>query len=301
MLKLALVVNPSAGKGRAHKVLADVAGRLRDHGFAVDIWLSRDFAEARDLTRRAARSGAEVLAVMGGDGMMHLGVNECATVRAETGSAPALGLIPAGTGNDLCRGLGMDPDDPFAGTATIISGHRQLIDLARARSAVGETWVGTIVATGFDAWSNRRANRLAWPKGSLRYPLGVLVELAHFSPLRYRLVIDGTSRELDAMLVAVGNTAAYGGGVRICPDADARDGLLDLTIIHPVSRPTLLKLLPKTYDGSFVRASCVERLQAREVVVDGDELLGYADGEEIGSPPLTVTQVPGAIEVLVPT
>lgn len=304
MTSLALVVNPSAGKGRAGRVLPEVTGRLRDAGFAVDLWLSRDFDEARRLTARAARQQPDVLAVMGGDGMMHLGVNECATLRAESGAAPVLALVPAGTGNDLCRGLGMDPDDPFAATETILSGSARPVDLARTRSRTHqedrEIWVGTIVASGFDALANRRANALPWPKGGLRYPLGVLAELTRFSPLAYRLTIDGEPRELDAMLVAVGNTRAYGGGVLMCPDADATDGLLDITIIHPVGRLTLARLLPQTYSGRFVRASCVERLRAREVVVDGDGLLGYADGEEIGLPPLTITQVPGAIDVLLP-
>ena len=281
-------------------MLPEVTGRLRDAGFDVDLWLSRDFDEARTLTARAADSGADVLAVMGGDGMMHLGVNECARRAEDSGSAPVLALVPAGTGNDLCRGLGMDPDDSLAATETIIAGRRQPIDLALASTDAGRTYVGTIVASGFDALANRRANALPWPKGGLRYPLGVLAELTRFSPLRYRLVIDGVTRELEAMLIAVGNTKAYGGGVLMCPDADATDGLLDVTIIHPVSRLTLLRLLPQTYTGRFVRAACVERLQAREVVVDGDGLLGFADGEEIGSPPLTVTQIPGAIEVLVP-
>ncbi len=300
MTSLSLVVNPSAGKGRAGRVLPEVVGRLRDAGFEVDLWLSRDFDEARTLTARAARRRPDVLAVMGGDGMMHLGVNECAGLRAETGEAPALALVPAGTGNDLCRGLGMDPSDPFAATETILHGSARPVDLALTCTDRGEIWVGTIVASGFDALANRRANALPWPKGGLRYPLGVLAELTRFSPLHYRLVIDGVPRELDAMLVAVGNTRAYGGGVLMCPDADATDGLLDVTIIHPVSRLALLRLLPQTYSGRFVRASCVERLQAREVVVDGDGLLGYADGEEIGAPPLTVTQVPGAIDVLLP-
>ena len=74
-----------------------------------------------------------------------------------------------------------------------------------------------------------------------------------FSPLAYRLTLDGEVREQRAMLVAVGNTGSYGGGMRICPQADPFDGWLDVTIIHPVGRVTLLRLLPEMFSGRFAR------------------------------------------------
>lgn len=295
-MQITLVVNPSAGKGRAQEVLPQVAGTLRDAGHDLEILLSRDFDEARAMTQRVASAGGDgsvrrVLAVMGGDGMMHLGVNACAQRRDIT-----LGLIPAGTGNDLARGLGIDPHDPAAATRVVAAGNVHQVDLAR----VADRYIGTVVASGFDALVNSRANQMPWPKGNLRYLLATMAELRVFSPLAYRLVIDGQARELRAMLVAVGNFGSYGGGMRICPDADARDGLLDLTIIHPVRRGTLLRLLPAIYSGRFVRHPCVERRHAREVVVDGPGLVGFGDGEQIGAAPLTVTSVPAALSVLVP-
>src|SRR3954454_8851052 len=75
---IALVVNPAAAKGRAQRLLPEVAGRLRDTGHAVEISLSRTPDEAGELIAQAAGSGADVLAVMGGDGMAHLGVNAVA-------------------------------------------------------------------------------------------------------------------------------------------------------------------------------------------------------------------------------
>ena len=75
------------------------------------------------------------------------------------------------------------------------------------------------MATGFDALVNQRANEMVWPRGSSRYTLATLAELRVFSPLRYRLTLDGEVRQLPAMLVAIGNTGSYGGGMRICPQA----------------------------------------------------------------------------------
>ena len=106
-----LVVNPSSGKGRALEMLPQVAGALRDGGHDLEILLSRDFDEAEAMAAQAVADGVDVLAVMGGDGMMHLGVNTVAgpSVRDRR---TTLGLIPAGTGNDLCRGHRPGPRRP---------------------------------------------------------------------------------------------------------------------------------------------------------------------------------------------
>lgn len=288
-MTVTLVVNPSAGKGRAQELLPQVVGTLRDAGIDPLIRLSRDVAEARRMTRDAVRSGCDALVVMGGDGMMHLGVNAVAA----RDDATRLGLIPAGTGNDLCRGLGLDPSDSVAGARVIAGGNTRRVDL----TAVNGRYVGAVLATGFDALVNRRANDLPWPKGSMRYPLAVAAELRVFTPLRYRLELDGEVRELHAMLVAVGNTTSYGGGMRICPDADPTDGWLDVTIVHPVSRARLVWLMPSMYTGTFVRDPCVERLRVRQARIEGPGLVGYGDGELIAAAPLDVAVRPLAIEV----
>ena len=176
------------------------------------------------------------------------------------------------------------------------AGRTRKVDLA----LVGDTFVGTVLATGFDALVNRRANEMAWPRGSSRYTLATLAELRVFSPLAYRLTLDGEVREQRAMLVAIGNTGYYGGGMHICPEADPFDGWLDVTIIHPVGRLTLLRLLPEMFSGTFARDDCVEQLRVREVTVEGPGLVGFGDGELIGAAPMTACLTPGILPVLVP-
>jgi diacylglycerol kinase (ATP) len=294
--QIRLVVNPSAGKGRALEMLPQVAGTLRDGGADLAILLSRDFAEAQSMTRGAIADGVDVLALMGGDGMMHLGINTSAIAHLSGGSRTTLGLIPAGTGNDLCRGIGLDPQDAVVAARVIAAGYARSIDLAR----VQDTYVGAVLATGFDALVNRRANQMPWPRGSMRYAMATMAELRVFSPLHYRLTLDGQVRELDAMLVAIGNTRSYGGGMLICPKADPYDGLLDVTIIHPVGRLKLLRLFPEMYSGKFVRDPSVEQLRVREVTVEGPGLVGFGDGEMIAAAPLQVCSVPRAVPVYVP-
>lgn len=295
---VALVVNPTAGKGRSLALLPQVVGHLRDAGHAVEIALSRTPEEAADLLAGAAAGDVATVAVMGGDGMFHLGVNALARRRTEhpDRELPVLGLIPAGTGNDLVRGVGLDPHDVVGAAATIAAGGTRPLTLAR----VGDRYVGTVVATGFDALVNRRANAMRYPRGSARYTLAVLAEIRTFSPLAYRLTTDGRTRELEAMLIAVGNTSSYGGGMRICPSADPFDATLELTVIHPVSRAKLLQLLPRMRSGRFATDPCVEQLSATRVTFEGPGLLGYGDGEQIGPAPLTVESCPAAVELCVP-
>jgi diacylglycerol kinase (ATP) len=289
---IALVVNPTAGKGRAQRLLPEVAGLFRDAGRPLEVLLSRTVEEAREMAEQAVDRGVGTLVVMGGDGMMHLGIN----VVANRPGVSDLGMIPAGTGNDLCRGLGMDVRDPVAAARAITTSTPRPIDVLK----VGDGYVGGVVATGFDALVNARANDMPRPKGSLRYAIAALAELRSFDPLPYRLTVDGAVSSLDAMLIAVGNSPYYGGGMKVCPEADPADGLLDLTIVHTASRAKLLRLLPSMFSGRFVRDPCVELVRARTVRVERPELAGYGDGEPLPPGSLDIEVCPGLLCVFAP-
>jgi diacylglycerol kinase (ATP) len=289
---IALVVNPSAGKGRAQRLLPEVAGLFRDAGHDVQVLLSRSSDEAREMAVQAVEREIGTLVVMGGDGMMHLGIN----VVAGRPGVSNLGMIPAGTGNDLCRGLGMTGKDPVAAARAIAFGPPRPIDVLK----VGDAYVGGVVATGFDAGVNARANAMSRPKGPLRYAIAALVEIGSFHPQPYRLTIDGEVRDIVGMAVAVGNSPYYGGGMKVCPDADPADGLLDLTIIHSASRAKLLRMLPDMFPGTFVRDPCVELLRARTVRIERHGLTGYGDGEALAPGPLDIEVRPGLLCVFAP-
>lgn len=302
---LTLVVNPQAGRGRAAKLLPQVCRELLKGmpGAALRVHQTVDFAEARQRCidaadhARPAHDGvpADALLVMGGDGMMTLGVNACADTEVP------LGLIPAGTGNDMCRGLGIRVFNPVQAAHWVISGRTRRVDTLRVEGDLAGgaevRAVGTVVATGYAAMVNRRGNTIKLPIGGLRYAAAAMSELARFEPLTYHLTIDGRQRVVPAMLVAIANAPYFGGGMKIAPTADITDGLLNITIIHPVSRNTLLRLLPAMFSGRFVRDPAVERLTATEVIVDGPGLYGMGDGEELGSAPLKITVAPRSLTV----
>lgn len=291
-----VVCNERSGGGRAGRVLPRVARRLREGIAAAELHIvtSSSFEQARDLTRSLALQArpGDVVAVMGGDGMAHLGVNACAD------SDATLAVIPAGTGNDFARGAGI-PRSISGAVEAIVAGRVRVMDLSRLTNGDGPRYVGAVVSSGYDARVNRATNDIQLRFGALSYGWIALRELAAFSPLNYRLVIDGEQRELNAMLVAICNTGVFGGGMQISPDADAADGLLDVTIIHEASRGKLLRLLPTVYTGGFIHNAVVERVRARSVEVDGDGLFLMGDGEEMGDVPAKVECVPGCLRVIV--
>lgn len=290
--EIALLTNPAAGKGRAAAIADVVAPRLRAAGIGVRPLSGRDADEALDLARGAVESGVDALVLVGGDGLVNLGLQVTAT------TTTALGIVPAGTGNDVARYVGQHRKDPLHAADRIVraltTGERRTLDLART----GGRYYVTVMAAGFDAVVNERANAMTWPRGQMRYNLATLLELRTFEPLRYTLDLDGRSLTTDAMLVAVGNGPSFGGGLRIAEGALLDDGLLDVVVIKPLSKPDLVRTYPKLFRGTHTTHPQYERHRARRVTVAAPGIVGYADGERFGPLPLTIECVPAALEVL---
>ena len=294
---LTLVVNERSGGGRAGRILPKVARRLREQVPTAELHIisSSSWTEAEKLTRAAALEArpGDALLVMGGDGMAHLGLN------AAAGTEAILGLIPAGTGNDFARGIGV-PRTIDEAVEVIVAGRTRTVDLAHiSNDTFPRRYVGAVVSTGYDARVNRSTNHIRLRLGALSYGYIAMRELASFSPLHYDMIIDGVRRRQEAMLVAVSNTGIFGGGMRIAPDADPADGFLDVTVVGPVSRTTLLRLLPSMYSGAFVKHPCVEQFRARSIELAGEGLFVMGDGEELGEVPVRVECVPGVLKVFV--
>lgn len=293
---VAVLTNPTAGRARHQRALPHVLERLRAGGWELTLLRARDAAEAEQACRQAIADRVDALVVVGGDGTLH------AALQAVAETKVALGVVPAGTGNDFAEALGV-PTDPLAAAtaaaAALRTGATREVDLARVTDATGATrWCGTVVAAGFDAVVNERANRLAWPKGDRRYDVAIMLELMRLRPRRYVIRLDGVTYDRDAVLVAVGNTTSYGGGMRICPDADPTDGQLDVIVGGRFTRPALMRITPKVYRGTHVHHPLVEAFRARTVELTAEDITTYTDGERCLPLPVTVTGVPGALRLL---
>jgi diacylglycerol kinase (ATP) len=285
---IALLTNPTAGRGKGGRFRDAALGRLTDAGIEVTSLQGGSADEALELARRAVADGVDALVFCGGDGLVHLGVQAV----ARTGVP--LGVIPAGTGNDVARYFDLPRKDPVAAADRVIGGQQRVIDLAQA----GDRYFVNVLAAGFDAIVNERANRMSWPKGQMRYNLATLAELRVFEPLPYVLDIDGTEHRIDAMLVAVGNGPSFGGGLRITEGAILDDGMLDVVIIKPMSKAQLIRTYPKLFKGTHVTHPQYEHHRASRITVAAPGIVSYADGERFGPLPLTLECAAGALSVL---
>ncbi|WP_456872637.1 diacylglycerol kinase family protein [Geodermatophilus sp. SYSU D00766] len=289
-MEVAVLVSPAAGRGRARVVSTAVLATLRRAGLVPRVLAAAGREEAERAAADAVAAGTGAVVAVGGDGAAH------AALQAVAGTGTPLAVVPAGTGNDLALALGVPPEPVAAAAAAaadLRAGALRTVDAGRA----GGRWWATVLCCGFDSAVTDRANRLRWPRGPRRYDVAILAELARLRPREVVLTLDGAARTVPVTLVAVGNTAWYGGGMRVCPAADPADGLLDVTVVGPVSRRELVRTRPRLTAGTHVGHPAVSVHRAARVELAGAGLTGYADGEPVAALPLVAEAVPGALTV----
>ena len=273
--RVLLIYNPSAGGGRARKVLPEVEAALH----------------REDLRFRSTAAEGEVAATLGGDGL----VGRVAHALRDTPEA-LLAVLPGGRGNDLARVLGI-PRDPQAAAHVVAKGEIQPLDVGEVE---GRTFVG-IASCGFDSEANRIANEAPSRLGNLVYAYGALRALVAWTPAAFDLTLDGEAVSYRGWSAVVANSSAYGGGMFVAPDARLDDGLLDVVTTRESSRVHFLRSLPKVFKGTHVDDPSVEVRRAREVRIAADRpFVLYADGDPIAELPTTVRVIPEAVNVLVP-
>ena len=289
--RIALIVNPSAGGGRAAKALPAVQRALAGAGIAYRTEETKSLDHARELAAQAAERG-EIAVAFGGDGL----VGAVADALRRRGDG-VLGILPGGRGNDFARVLGI-PRDPVAACAVLAEGVERPLDLG---DAGGRTFVG-IASCGFDSDCNRIANETRLVRGNLVYVYAALRGLIAWQPATFRIEFDGEeSVSMAGFNVVAANSRAYGGGMYIAPDASLEDGLLDVLWIAAMPKLRFLRLLPTVFKGRHVRYPQVSVRRAREVHISAERpFTMYADGDPIAELPVTVRALPRAVRVIVP-
>ena len=320
-MRIALLSNPSSGRGR-HAAADDVARQvLIEAGHEVLHVRGSSYEQARHAGRAllgdGPRRNVEALVVVGGDGMVHLGVDIVAT------TGVPLGIVATGTGNDIARHFGLPSRDAAASTRLInqaLSGEGAIkaTDAIYASRPDGtllapqRRWSLAVVSAGVDAAVNARANTLTWPAREGRYVRALAAELAALAPYGYRVTTDDGTWEGPALLLAVANTRYIGGGMDLAPQADPADGLLEVLRLDPVSRARLIALFRRLSQGTHLTDPAVHVERSRSVIIEAlDERTGrdrglrppphpFADGEPLAELPLRLEAVPDAVRLLLP-
>lgn len=293
-----MAINPSASFGKNVSAGELTVSKLEQAGFTVTALRAESFDLLKGMVNRALALTPDALVVVGGDGMVSLAVNAVAQT-----SIP-FAVVPAGTGNDLARGIGIPVGDINASIDHLLQSlfrEPERLDLGRITSTDGSTvrWFASILSAGFDAVVNERANAMTWPKGKSRYTLALLRELFAFQAVEYQLTVSGKTRSEKAMLISVANNTSMGGGMKVAPDASMRDGLLDVFVLRPLSKIRFLRLFPRVFAGTHVGEPEVLIERCTQVTIDAPGIVAYADGERVWELPVNVDVVPAAVRIFI--
>jgi len=299
-LKTMLVVNPHAGGGRGRTIFPAVR-ELLEQGIAnLDVRVSEYAGHACAIGREAAASGYERVLTVGGDGTPFEIVNG---IYAD-GRPPKpieLGIIPAGTGNSFLRDFSiLSWRQAVEG---ILAGKRRRVDLVeiaypRDGADVRQVYLN-ILGVGLIADILKLTNEKLKGFGRASYGLAVLLRLARGMRNRMQLTVDGEKLEIVNSALVVSNSKFTGGGMKIAPMADTRDGKVDLVVFQEVDRRDILNIFARVFKGTHVGHPKVKTYRAAEVAIDGDprEML-MADGELLGRTPLRLKVLPAELVIL---
>ncbi|MFW0789952.1 YegS/Rv2252/BmrU family lipid kinase [Gordonia sp. CPCC 205333] len=301
--RIALLVNPHSRHGHGLSVAAQAQVAFAARSVAVEVLTGFDADDAERLAAEACRrDDIDALVAIGGDGSIRLALDAALA----TGAKKPVGVIPAGTGNDLARALKIPIDDVPGAVSVIVGGRTTRIDLGRVTLGDGVTTTFvTVAATGFDAEVTARAVSMVWPRGQARYTLAALRELVGLKSRRYRIVVDGELEvDADVVFAAVGNTRSYGGGMLITPGASLTDGELDVTLAsyqRRFGRITVARIFPRVFKGTHVEHPLVRTLRGAKIEIDSEPTaLVSVDGDVIGSLPATLEALPSSVLVFTP-
>ncbi len=288
-LPLTLLVNPASAHGRTLKLLPAIEQELDQRRIPFRVERTRGLEDGVERALQAVEAG-EVPVVISGDGLIG------AVGGAMAGAETPLGIIPGGRGNDLARVLGI-PDDPVGAVAVLAAGASRRIDVGEAN---GKRFLG-IVSVGFDSECNRLANEVTIIRSNLVYVYSLFRTLLSWKPARFTIRSESERVRTSGYSISVANNSTFGGGMRIAPEAELDDGLLDVITVGDVGKLRFVANLRKVFSGTHIDDEQVRMFRASRVEITASRPFPvYADGEHLSELPVSVRVLPRALSVLVP-
>lgn len=287
-MKVKVVINPVAGRGRALKAKPQILRALLEYDVELHLEETKGPHHAAEIARQAVYGGFDLMIVVGGDGTVNQVVNGMGEERIP------IGVVGCGTGNDFAAALQM-PADPVAAVHQIMTGDHHRIDLCR----VNQRYFVSSAGIGFDGEVAFHVNEgFRWVRGKTAYLCSVFKTLFSYQPRRIKLTVDGLVMELNSLLVAITNSPTYGGGLKINPEARINDGYFDLCAVQHMSIPEILVHLPLLFPGWHKGLKKVRMLKGRNIILESNQPFYYQlDGEILTDQLLRFTIFPKALAV----
>jgi diacylglycerol kinase (ATP) len=289
-----VVLNPTAGGGKALGLLPKINAELQSLGRPFHIHVTKAPGDALETARRfASNGGACVIISVGGDGTL----NEVANGILESGKRVPFGLVSAGHGGDFARTVSTEKQVESA-VRRACSGESRPIDAGRATFDDGTSRAFINVAgLGFDAIIAQKVQKTRLPGSTLPYIAAAVSTLFSYKNIQVKIDADGKVTETKAVFVQIANAKFMGGGFMIAPDAKIDDGELHLAVVGDVGKADLLKTLPGVYSGKHVNHPKFAQYPAQRIRIETVEPARVqVDGEMLGAAPVTFTVEPGALQ-----
>lgn len=290
-MKTLIILNPVSAKGRAMDLRKEIESEFKKLKLDYQIHISKSLQDMMNATKKNLKNGFTNFIGVGGDGTIHYMANILA------GTDKNLGVIPTGSGNDIAVNLGL-PSDIKSCCRIIKKGATKRLDLGLIND---KYYYLCIAGSGFDSQVNDLANNTRLPvKGPAKYSYSVYKTLITFKSKKFFMDYDNNQREIFGMMITASNMPSYGGGMRITPDADPEDGLLDICIIKRMSKLHFVKVFPKVYEGKHIEDSNVEIFRTSYLKLDSEYRFSvFADGEYICKLPAIFKVVPKKLNFIV--
>ncbi|NLY42687.1 MAG: diacylglycerol kinase family lipid kinase [Clostridiaceae bacterium] len=276
-MKIKFIINPVAGKGKALGIKDNILNKLINSSVSFSLTETAAPGDGIRLAKKAVIEKYDIIVAVGGDGT----VNE--VINGMVGSNAALGIIPAGTGNDFAKSLNI-PADIDKALDVLLHGKEEKIDIGKA---CGKYFMN-VASIGFDAKVIEQVNTIKkYISGTWSYIIAVFKTLLNYKPIKVRVSMDGMIIDKEVFLIAIANGKYYGGGMMIAPHAHVNDGYLDICIISKISKLKVATLFPTIFKGKHIHQPEVECFKAKKVEVFAKGASINCDGELIGKSPTT--------------
>lgn len=278
-----IIYNPLSGGGKKKKIHRRAFARLEERGAAYCVHETEKSGQAMHLARSLTEEGEGDIIVLGGDGTLHevlcgfTNFDKC-----------ALGLIPAGTGNDFASFAGI-PLEPEKAVDLILDGTPQYTEFMQLPKGVRGI---NVAGTGIDVEILQRCRRSKILRGKFQYIISLIISLCKFKNYKLHASTAAGGRDFNALIACVGNGSRIGGGIPMCPEAKLGDGLLDLVVVDDVKKLKVPAAFIKLMKGGILREKFTyfERCERAEIVPE-KPLTVQVDGELYDDLPFTVEVV----------
>jgi len=300
LLKLGIVLNPTAGRGRALNIEKPLVEYLKQRNLFFQLEKTNGPRHATSLSSQMSKE-FDIIVAVGGDGT----VNEVAT--GLIGSTASLALVPIGSGNDFNRLVGI-PKKLDLAIETIISGKKKLIDLGRVaiQYSDGTTQSRHFTNTlgiGIDAEIAKEAKSIKYLRGLPLYVIAALKALIRYSPIEYNIYDGNIVTKEIAYLLCAGNGIYEGGGFKMLPNANPSDSKLNICLIRKMSVLNALPIVPKIVKGTHGTHDKISMWETKSLKVSSlQPFIVHGDGEifQENAKEVTIDLIPNAISVIVP-